>query len=332
MTGSKVPFNITYRKTGTSPPIYIAGSFSDPEWQLQEMDHSIDGDGEHTFKAQLMVEPEKEYQFKLRIGEGDWWILTDNYPTATDASGNQNNLLIAPRPSANAKVRETDKGKGKAVDVAEMRPSGTSSKPEIVVETNDDNMGDAENLKTPLFAHECFGAYEFADISDHELDEGEISRRQSRPKSKDLDTEFDVNDPTIEAFPSDRTSILDALRTIQTHLSEDKTHLDDIPTSPRVVSARRTSTDYIDETSLSPAILSPTTSRKRDSRLSHSSGRNRSAASLGSIAEEPKPAPQGAQKPPRVSPPNAKTKSLAPDLKAPQSEEDEGVVMTTSEY
>lgn len=80
MAESKVPFHITYRKTGTSPPIYIAGSFSDPQWQLQEMDHGIDGDGEHTFKAQLMVEPEKEYQFKLRIGEGDWWILSDNYP------------------------------------------------------------------------------------------------------------------------------------------------------------------------------------------------------------------------------------------------------------
>lgn len=194
-------------------------------------------------------------------------------------------------------------------------------------------MGDADNLKTPLFAHECIGAYDFADISDHELDEREVPRRQSRPKSKDLEADVDVNDPTLEAFPSDRTSIMDAIRTIQTHLSEDQTHLNDIPLSPRVVSARRTSIDSVEETSLlSPAAPSPTTSRKRDSRLSHSSAsRNRPAASLGSIAEEPKPASKGAQKPPRISPPDAKQKPTAADLKSPRSEEDEGVVMTTSE-
>lgn len=257
---------------------------------------------------------------------------------ATDASGNQNNLLIAPRPFADANARGTDKGKSKgkskskSTDDSQGRELNTSSKPDIVIATNDDNVGDADNLKTPLFAHECIGAYDFADISDHELDEREAPRRQSRPKSKDLEAEFDVNDPTIEPFPSDRTSIMDALRTIQTHLSEDQTHLDDIPSSPRVMSARRTSIDSIDETSLSPAALSPTTSRKRDSRLSHSSAsRNRSAASLGPIAEEPKPASQGAQKSPRISPPDAKNKPTAANLKSPRSEEDEGVVMTTSE-
>lgn len=81
MAESKVPFIINYRKTGTSPPIFIAGTFSDPAWHPTEMDHGIDGDGEHTFKAQVLVEPGKDYQFKIRIGEGDWWILSDNYAT-----------------------------------------------------------------------------------------------------------------------------------------------------------------------------------------------------------------------------------------------------------
>ena len=239
-------------------------------------------------------------------------------------------MLTVPRPSNDASTSKT--AKGKSADSHGSEQPQPSSKPEIVVATADDTMGDNDNLKTPLFAHEALGAYDFADTSDHESEARDHSRRHSSVKSKDIEVaDFDVNDPTIEQFPSDRSSIMDALRTIQTHLSEDQTHLDDIPTSPRVVSARRTSIDSIDETSLSPAILSPTTSRRRDSRLSHSSGRNRSAASLGSIAEEPKPASQRDQKHPRISPPESQNKPIAADVKAPRSEDDEGVAMTTSE-
>jgi ATP-dependent RNA helicase MRH4 len=78
---SKTPFTVTYKKPGTSPPIFIAGSFSDPPWELHEMDCTTDQDGEHTFQSKLMLEPDQDYQFKLRIGHDNWWVLAENYPT-----------------------------------------------------------------------------------------------------------------------------------------------------------------------------------------------------------------------------------------------------------
>lgn len=78
---SKTPFTVTYKKPGTSPPIFIAGSFSDPPWELHEMDCTTNQDGEHTFQSKLMLEPDQDYQFKLRIGHDNWWVLAENYPT-----------------------------------------------------------------------------------------------------------------------------------------------------------------------------------------------------------------------------------------------------------
>jgi ATP-dependent RNA helicase MRH4 len=79
----KTPFAITYKKPGTAPPVFLAGSFSDPQWQLQEMGYTTDQDGEHTFQSEVMLEPQQDYQFKLRIGHDNWWVLAENYPTGT---------------------------------------------------------------------------------------------------------------------------------------------------------------------------------------------------------------------------------------------------------
>lgn len=76
----KITSTITYRKPGTSPPIFLAGSFSDPQWELQEMEFTTGEDGEHTFRSKVTVEAHQDYQFKLRIGHGDWWVLAENYP------------------------------------------------------------------------------------------------------------------------------------------------------------------------------------------------------------------------------------------------------------
>lgn len=249
----------------------------------------------------------------------------------TDDAGNQNNLLNVPRSLEESERTATGSQNQLNTDTKEAH-SVPPSQPEIRV-PDSDNIGDENNLKTPLFAHECLGAYEFADAgSDNEGEEKGGSSRRSQPRPKDYDvTEFDLNDPTLEKFPSDRSSILGAIRTIQTHLAEDQTHLDDIPSSPRVVSSRRTSIDSIDEHCLSPVALSPTTTRRRESRLSHSSaGRNKSAVSLGSIEEEPKPSAERNLKPPRISPPE-KHQPAFTSQKRPPSVEDEGVDMTTSE-
>ena len=81
MAEAKVPVTITYKVAGTQPPLYIAGSFSDPEWTPQEMDYTTDEDGDYTFKKELKVEPDAKFQYKFRVGEGDWWIVDEDTPT-----------------------------------------------------------------------------------------------------------------------------------------------------------------------------------------------------------------------------------------------------------
>ncbi|KAI0180950.1 hypothetical protein GGR52DRAFT_522301 [Hypoxylon sp. FL1284] len=81
MPRQRVPITFTYQKAGTYPPIYVAGTFSDPPWQPQEMDVSIDQDGGHLFTKTVMVEDGSEIQYKFRIGSGNWWALDDNADT-----------------------------------------------------------------------------------------------------------------------------------------------------------------------------------------------------------------------------------------------------------
>lgn len=77
MASKKAVVAIKYSKAGTQPPIYIAGSFSVPEWQPEEMQYTTDGSKEHTFFTEIEVEEGKEYQYKFRVGPGDWWVLDE---------------------------------------------------------------------------------------------------------------------------------------------------------------------------------------------------------------------------------------------------------------
>ncbi|KAF4624681.1 hypothetical protein G7Y89_g13487 [Cudoniella acicularis] len=87
---------VRYAKPGAQPPIYLAGSFSDPAWQPQEMEYTAIADNEYEYRKDVQVEHGKEYQYKFRMGTGDWWILNEDAPTVTDDIGNRNNLLTAP--------------------------------------------------------------------------------------------------------------------------------------------------------------------------------------------------------------------------------------------
>jgi hypothetical protein len=93
MASRQIPVVITYHKPGTRPPLYVAGTFSDPPWQPYEMDHSAREDGEYDFKKEVYGEPGSKIEYKFRLGEGDWWVLKDDAPTVTDRSGNTNHVL-----------------------------------------------------------------------------------------------------------------------------------------------------------------------------------------------------------------------------------------------
>lgn len=117
MATSKTAVLVNYKKAGTQPPIFVAGTFSEPSWQPQEMTYTTDLDGEHSFSSEVMVEPGKEHQFKIKVGHGEWWVLSENHPvgmqpyaleqtvnranppfplTVTDEAGNKNNILAVP--------------------------------------------------------------------------------------------------------------------------------------------------------------------------------------------------------------------------------------------
>ena len=83
MSPNHVAVTIQYAKPGTQPPIFVAGSFSDPAWQPQEMEYTVDANGEHTYTKEVHIEPAKEYQYKFRMGGGDWWVLNEDSPTGT---------------------------------------------------------------------------------------------------------------------------------------------------------------------------------------------------------------------------------------------------------
>jgi ATP-dependent RNA helicase MRH4 len=145
-----------------------------------------------------------------------------------------------------------------------------------------------EEIATPLFAHESFGEYEFVDDGlDHEYYFG---KKPKSPTSLLSDSgcsleSVDVDDPTLERFPSDRSSVMDTLRKIRSSTDEGRSGLEDGQHSTPATS-RKTSVDSSDGMM---GQLSPTSTRKRDNRSSRSSfGRPISAVSLSCIDEEPR--------------------------------------------
>jgi hypothetical protein len=83
MAPKTVAVIVEYAKPGTQPPVFLAGSFSDPEWQPQEMQYTTDEHNEHIYRKEVQVEEGKQYQYKFRMGLGDWWVLNEDSPTGT---------------------------------------------------------------------------------------------------------------------------------------------------------------------------------------------------------------------------------------------------------
>ena len=121
---------IRFVSQGAQPPIYVAGSFTQPEWQPYELNCSVvETDGTTSTSGTSFIFhrtfdlPQGTYQYKFRLGHGgEWWVCdygtdigTSVQPTlskyillisdvVTDALGNQNNCLVVdpPRPRSDA--------------------------------------------------------------------------------------------------------------------------------------------------------------------------------------------------------------------------------------
>ncbi|KAI1302628.1 hypothetical protein F5Y03DRAFT_396386 [Xylaria venustula] len=107
MTSSnEFPVTFTFHRRGVHPPLFVAGTFSDPPWQAQEMDASIDQHGDYVFTKRAMVKECSEIQYKFRHGSGDWWALDPDADTATDGQGNVNSLLYSPTIKAAQEITQ----------------------------------------------------------------------------------------------------------------------------------------------------------------------------------------------------------------------------------
>lgn len=68
---------ILYSSPGLKAPVYVAGSLGDQPWEPVEMQYTQKENGELDFWQEFDVE-EGEYQYKFRLGPGDWWVLDES--------------------------------------------------------------------------------------------------------------------------------------------------------------------------------------------------------------------------------------------------------------
>ena len=76
-----VSTTITLEKDNVQPPVYVAGTFTG--WTPVEMGFETtesNGSTQNVFSYKADLEP-GDYQYKFRLGPGDWWVLDESTPT-----------------------------------------------------------------------------------------------------------------------------------------------------------------------------------------------------------------------------------------------------------
>lgn len=71
---------IEYRATDVEGPVFLAGSFTDPPWTLQQMQRVFNDQRRPIFAASVRIEPGQDYQFKFKLGTGDHWVVDESRP------------------------------------------------------------------------------------------------------------------------------------------------------------------------------------------------------------------------------------------------------------
>ena len=67
---------ITFSQTGVQPPVYVVTSLSEPPWETLEMsvDKEQTASANAIFTRHFDNVPEGDYQYKIRIGDGNWVV------------------------------------------------------------------------------------------------------------------------------------------------------------------------------------------------------------------------------------------------------------------
>ncbi|KAG0647618.1 hypothetical protein D0Z07_6849 [Hyphodiscus hymeniophilus] len=172
----KSTVEISYSKPGTKPPIYVAGSFCD--WQPQEMQYT-DEQGEYRFTKAVEVEEGNEYQYKFRVGEGEWWLLNEDEPTVTDNVGNRNNLLTVPIHKEPAEMNGTTEKVRSETKMAATEPVLKDASKLPVEDAQPDPVAVRSDARTPDIASSAAEVADSAMILDHETPTPPISDEEA---------------------------------------------------------------------------------------------------------------------------------------------------------
>lgn len=114
--------SIEYSSPGLKPPVYIFTSLSDPQWDAVEMEIQKNEKGDFVFSKAFDVE-EGEYQYKFRLGPGDWWVCDESRRTVDDGMGNKNNLLIVKASEVPAPQHSVELKDGKVAPAVQLPAS-----------------------------------------------------------------------------------------------------------------------------------------------------------------------------------------------------------------
>ncbi|RYP64007.1 hypothetical protein DL771_008978 [Monosporascus sp. 5C6A] len=156
MASPQVSVKLTYQKDDTSPPVYVAGNFSDPPWQPLEMACSKDEHGQNLFVKEINASEGAEIQYKFRIGSENW-VLSETAETVDDGQGNVNNILRVPSDaSEQAPTKALDPG------VAQLNASSSH-----------------DGARTPDIANTAAEVADSAALLDGEKPEAEMSDEQA---------------------------------------------------------------------------------------------------------------------------------------------------------
>jgi len=135
--------------------------------------------GEYAFVRSFDVE-EGEYQYKFRLGPGDWWVCDEKKPTVDDGMGNRNNLVVA-KPVQHVKQQARQISEGKIG--AERSPSvAKHSRPASRVRTPTHDGAH----ESPLMQHEAFASHDLGSRSEQTPEHERSDPMESTPHEHKL--------------------------------------------------------------------------------------------------------------------------------------------------
>ncbi|KAF2015545.1 hypothetical protein BU24DRAFT_461787 [Aaosphaeria arxii CBS 175.79] len=101
---------VTFVHPGVQGPVFIVSSMSNPEWQVLQMSANERSEYDSiVFSYTFNNVAEGIYQYKIRIGDGQW-VVDESEETDTDEAGNRNNVyrVVSPEKSRPDQASKAD--------------------------------------------------------------------------------------------------------------------------------------------------------------------------------------------------------------------------------